>query len=661
MQKKFFAVVMSLVLLFPFLSPLNAKADDISGITLEKELRAMVEAGVIQGYGDGIYKPNEKVTRGEFATFIARALKLPEGAPTFPDVPSSSSLAYGVNAAAAAKIVNGYSDGKFNPQLSITRKDMALMISNALDYLKVDVTYNESSFSDITGLSTAHKNAINKSVTLKIISGYNEHTFGPNDQATRAHAAAFIYRMLQAVENLDGGGTPPPEPKPEPVKPYQVANIDSAGTLTYALTSYDSFEEAKRAMTSQGNELVTFNQKIIYMKENSGLVYAKPKSAATVNLYTDSLFKTAKTYVSSSATYGTTELKYVTSTDQYVQVNLGGEDYYMKPSDALLVPFEGAKGRSYYKNVNGELYHYLYNYDTTKYASYNAGVAPSFMSSNEKYYSFDNGNFYNEQGNKVGTAYQYFQFLSARTTSNYTAAELDNYILKVLAEKEATGSASYKEATKKSKLIGLGATLKKVEAEKRINALMILAMANHESNYGMSQHAQTNNNLFGIAVYDSTPDQGATFASPAESVYALADLFLNANTDWRGGYLVPNTWRSYGSAPGTKANGINVKYASDAWWGSKVGGHMYRIDKALGSKDFNKYQLGQTNTEGLNVRVTPNGDIQYQYKLKGMPVAYLGSTTASAGTTWQKIISDDLQYQEGYVSFRYLTTLPIAK
>ncbi|WP_338751925.1 S-layer homology domain-containing protein [Bacillus sp. FJAT-52991] len=650
MQKKFFAVIMSLVLLFPFLSPLNAKADDITGITLEKEMRAMVEAGVMQGYGDGIYKPNQQVTRAEFATFISRALKLPEGASTFPDVPKSSKLSYGVNAAAAAKIVNGYSDGKFHPELPITRKDMALMINNALNYLNVDTTYDKSSFSDTAELSSTHKNAIDKSVSLKIISGFPDNTFRPNDQATRAQASAFIYRMLEAVENLNGGGTTPP--KPEPIKPYQVANVDSTGKLTYASTSYDSFEEAKRAMTSQGQEVVTLNQKIIYMKENSGVVYAKSKSASTVNLYTDPSFKTAKTYVSSSSTYGSTELQYVTSTDQYVQVYLGGENYYMKPADALLVPFEGAKNLSYFKNVNGSLVH------STGNGSYTAGVAPSFMSSNQKYYSWDGFTFYNEQGNKVGTAYQYFQFLSARTTSNYTAAELDSYIMKVLAEKEATGLAKYKDATKKSKIIGLGSTLKKVEAEKRVNALMILGMATHESDYGMSEHALKNNNLFGLKVYDSAPDKGAKFDKPQDSVVALVNDYMNLAT---GGYLMPNTWRAYGSAPGTKANGINVKYASDAWWGAKLGGHMYRIDQALGGKDFGKYQLGITNTEGLNVRHTPNGNIQYQYKLKGMPVAYLGSPTTSAGTTWQKIVSDDLKYKEGYVNSRYLTTLPIAK
>ncbi|WP_338751923.1 S-layer homology domain-containing protein [Bacillus sp. FJAT-52991] len=660
MQRKFFAVIMSLVLLFPLLSPLKAKADDITGITLEKELRAMIEAGVIQGYDDGSYKPDQKVTRGEFATFIARALELPEGESVFSDVPSSSSISYGVNAAAAAKIVNGNSNGQFNPESLITRKDMALMISNALDYLKVDATYTESSFTDISELSTAHKEAINKSAALKIISGYDEHTFGPDQDASRAQAAAFIYRLLEATGDLETRSSQP-NVSPQAAKPYRVANVDSRGKLAHTSNSYKSFEEAKRAMTSQKKEVVTLNQKIIYMKENSGLVYAKPKSASTVNLYTDPSFKNAKTYVSSSATYGTTELKYVTSTDKYVKVQLGGEDYYMKPTDTLLVPFEGAKGRSYYKNVNGELVHYLYNYDKKNYGSYSAGVAPSFMRSNQKYYSFDGANFYNEQGKKVGTAYQYFQFLSARTTTNYTAAQLDSYIKKVLAEKEATGLASYKGATKKSKLIGLGKTLKKVEAEKRVNALMILAMAIHESNYGMSEHAQKNNNLFGIAVYDSTPGKGATFASPAESIYALANQYLNGKADWRGGYLMPNTWRAYGSAPGTKASGITVKYASDAWWGAKVGGHMYRIDKALGRKDFGKYQLGVTNTTGLNVRSKPNGNIQYQYKLKGMPVAYLGNPTTSAGATWQKIVSDDLKYKEGYVNSRYLTKLPIAK
>ncbi|WP_203363524.1 S-layer homology domain-containing protein [Bacillus sp. REN10] len=605
MQKKLFTVMMSFMLLLPFLSPFVIKAE---GAMLEKELQTMVETGIIQGYGNGNYKPTQTVTQGEFATFIARALQLPEG----DGVSSGSSLSYGVNAAVAANIVDASQE--FHPEAFITRQDAALMIGNALNYLKVDDTYVASSFTDIAELSAAHQEAIHKSAALHIISGYDEHSFRPDERVNRAQAAAFIYRLLEAT------GTPFPA-------------VASASA------------RAKNP---------------VYMKANSGLVYAKPPSASIVKLYSDPSFKHEKTYVSSSprkgsSKYGTTELKYVTSTKQYVQVYIGGANYYMKPADALLVPFERAKDRSYYKNENGALFHYLYNYDAKNYGKYNAGVAPSFMSAGKKYYSWDGATFYNAQGNEIGTAYQYFQYLPARTTTNYTAAELDRYIMKVLAEKEAAG---LKNATKKSKIIGLGATLKKVEEQKRVNALLILAMAMHESHFGMSDHALKNNNLFGLKVYDSAPSKGAKFKKPADCVVALVDDYLNNR---KQGYLVPNTWRSYGSAPGTKASGINLKYASDAWWGAKVGGHMYRIDKALGRKDFGKYQLGQTNTEGLNVRATPNGSIQYQYKLKGMPVAYVGHPTTSEGTTWQKIISDDPRYEAGYAGANYLTTLPIAE
>ncbi|UZN00089.1 glucosaminidase domain-containing protein [Lysinibacillus sp. MHQ-1] len=62
-----------------------------------------------------------------------------------------------------------------------------------------------------------------------------------------------------------------------------------------------------------------------------------------------------------------------------------------------------------------------------------------------------------------------------------------------------------KNATTKSKLIGLGSVLKDIEANAHINAMLILALAQHESAYGMSDHAQNLNNLFGLYVYDTNP------------------------------------------------------------------------------------------------------------------------------------------------------------
>jgi beta-N-acetylglucosaminidase len=651
-MKKAFSIVMALVLLFPILPSLNTKvqADDVTGIKLEAELRSIIEAGIMSGYEDGTFRPGNNVTREEFATFLARALELPAGPAVFKDVSSSGKLAPYINAAAAAGIIKGGSDGNFYPKATIVRKDMALMIDNALIFLNKTAEYAAPAFSDMAGLSSTHKIAIGKSVNAGIISGFPDNTFRPDANAQRDQAAAFIYRLLE-------GDLPEP-----PAKLFQTANIDAAGNVTRSAVSYESFDLAKQAMDRNGAELVAKDGKIIHMKYNGGMVFAKPASGATVNLYTDSALKTPKTYVTanpqnaSKISYTTTELKYVTSTDQYVQVYIGGEDYYMKPGDALLVPFEGAKGRGYYQNVNGSLVHSIYGIENNTYASYNAGIAPSFMRSGQKYYSWDGFSFYNASGNLVGREYQYFQFLTARTTTNYTEAELDAYIQKVVAEREATGAPRYKDASTKSKLLGMGASLKKVEKEKRVNALMVLAMAIHESDYGTSGHAYDNNNVFGIQVYDNNPEKGKSFATVEEGINHLADeYFGGADGDWRGGYLTPGDWRSFGAAPGTKSNGINVKYASDPFWGAKVGGHMRTIDKELGSKDFGKYTLGFTNTTDLNVRTSANGSLLYTYDLNRMPVAILQQGE------WTKIVSDIPTNAEGYIDSDYINILPIAE
>lgn len=651
-MKKAVSIVMALVLLFPLLPLLNNKvqaADDVTGITLETELRAIIAAGVMSGYEDGTYKPGNNVTREEFATFLARALELPAGPSVFKDVPASGKLTPYINAAAAAGIVNGGSNGNFSPKETIIRKDMALMIDNALRYLGKEAAYVAPIFTDLDGISSTHRIAIGKSVSLGIISGYTDGRFGPDDNARRDQAAAFIYRLLE-------GDLPEP-----PAKAYQTANIDAEGNVTRSSMQYESFDLAKQAMTKGGSELVTKDGKIIYMKEYGGVVFAKPaNNATTVNLYTDATLTTAKTYVTASAIGSSgisTELQYVTSGDTYVKVYLGGENYFMKQADTRLVPFEGAAGRGYYTASNDLLVHSIYNVDTNKTVSYIAGPAPSFMRAGVKYYSWDGQSFYLEDGQQAGREYQYFQFLSGRVKTSYTAEELDRYIEKVLAEREAMGLAKYQNATTKSKLIGLGTIAKKVESQYNVNALLILSMAIHESDYGMSDKAQKLNNLFGIAVFDSAPSGGKAFASVEEGVVHLADAYLTGlPNDWRGGYFTPNAWRAYGAAPGNKSNGVNVKYASDPNWGAKLAGHMYTVDQALGGKDFDKqYTLGFTNTEDLNVRVSASGSLLYTYKLSRMPVTILQDGE------WAKVVSDVPARTDGYIYSSYINKLPIAK
>ena len=104
-------------------------------------------------------------------------------------------------------------------------------------------------------------------------------------------------------------------------------------------------------------------------------------------------------------------------------------------------------------------------------SAYVAGKAPSFITAGNTYYSWDGGVFYNNSGELVGTAYQYFNNLPARTVTNYTAEELDQYIEYRLAEREALYTSNstlykrYKDATKNSKIKGLGTYLKEAESK----------------------------------------------------------------------------------------------------------------------------------------------------------------------------------------------------
>ena len=438
---------------------------------------------------------------------------------------------------------------------------------------------------------------------------------------------------------------------------YKVASIDANRKLVPGIKSYKTYAEAKNAVADP-NQVVTFGDKIINM--SAGLVISSPSTGNYITIiYEDSNFTKNITYVNAQQ-----EMEYKGSTAEYVKVNLAGTEGYVKNNEVTLLPYQQVEGRNYYSvNSDGELVHSVYNQVGKSTVPYIMGKAPSFLTRENQYYSWDGGVFYNTAGVYVGTAYQYFNYLPARTVSTYTADELDSYINHILAEREALYTdnpnsealARYKDATQISKIKGLGSYLKEAESKYKINAILILAMAMHESDFGMSSKAQDLNNLFGIKVYDSNANAAEKYASPNEAIDALANFYLNAK------YINPLGSYPNGAVTGNKSIGFNVKYASDPYWGQKVAGHMYRVDKYLGGKDYGKYQIGMTNEPDLNVRSQPMESILFTYKNSNMPVAVLETTTQSNGAIWYKVISDDIDYSEAYIYSPYVDLMSIVK
>lgn len=97
----------------------------------------MSEKGLISGYPDGTFRPNEQITRAEFAALAARFENLQSGGKEFSDVPKTH-WAYGVIASASERgWVNGYPDGTFQPNKAITRAEVT-KVTNALLNRKAD-------------------------------------------------------------------------------------------------------------------------------------------------------------------------------------------------------------------------------------------------------------------------------------------------------------------------------------------------------------------------------------------------------------------------------------------------------------------------------------------------------------------------------------------
>nr|WP_255723467.1 S-layer homology domain-containing protein [Sporosarcina sp. ACRSL] len=637
-----------MLLMFTSLFQNQVEASSVSGHQMETELNYWIQKNVIRT--DSKFNPNKAVTRGEFASYLARALELPTSTKyTFKDLKAGSGLTIEIQNAAGAGLLSGYPDGTFRPNEKITRQHMAGMIYKAFRYMDLPIEKTNFKFKDTNKISPNFRDAVSAAVFLGIIRGDHQKTgvyFKPQDNATIAHAAAFLFRMTAAAEKLKPSvPTDPTNPETPEVDPeiYKVSTI-SNGLVNPTPAIYTTYEDALAVYNASSSiKVIQKGSDIIKMKAGRAFGSGVNNPKNYTSLYSDKALRNEVTYISRGR-----EMKYIGSGSDYVIVEFAGSTFYARHNEVDLVPTELVTGHDIYEVINGVLTHSTYdNFNKTAWA-YNVGPAAPGMSNGKRYTSFD-GVHFTEVGTKNTIKYYpYFQFQSVRQPTSYTAAELDSYIDWALRDRESTGHARYQDATVKSKLIGLGEYLKSVEETYRVNAMFILATAIHESDYGISANALTKNNIFGIKVFDSSPEMGEVYATPENSVNAFIQRYINLN------YANPLGAHANGAVPGNKAVGINVRYASDPNWGSKIAGHMWKMDTFLGGRDYKQAQLGTINytgPEGVNVRTSPevrSDNKLFTYKPKnpgynaafGYPVVIVEEVAGSDGYVWYKVLAD---------------------
>ena len=160
-------------------------------------INGLAMRGMISGRDQYTFDPNANITRAEYCQILMGAINAlnAKGESTFSDVPSTAWYYNAVSVASQLGIVSGYGDGNFGPNDLITRQDMALMtyktakiMNKSLEPVNAEITFEDShEISDY---------AFEAVMTLQkagIINGMTDTTFEPHSNATRAQSAKVIF------------------------------------------------------------------------------------------------------------------------------------------------------------------------------------------------------------------------------------------------------------------------------------------------------------------------------------------------------------------------------------------------------------------------------------------------------------------------------------
>ncbi len=171
----------------------KAQLKDISSHWAYNNINKLVSMNSVNGYPDGSFKPDNTITRAEFAAILVKTFKLTQqSGKTFTDTAGHWAEEY-IAAAAASGVVSGYDANTFGPDDLITREQMAVMIVRAA---KLSSATEEIPFADSGSISDWAREAFAAAAVNGIMKGYPDNTVQPQGNATRAEAVTMIVNAL---------------------------------------------------------------------------------------------------------------------------------------------------------------------------------------------------------------------------------------------------------------------------------------------------------------------------------------------------------------------------------------------------------------------------------------------------------------------------------
>ena len=234
-KKQVFNVFITAVIIFTMIfSSISAVVadnllSDIKGHWAQDTIEDLVNRRIIEGYPDGTFRPNNNITRAEFTSLLVRAFDLKSGlGKVFSDTADHWARDY-IKTANYHGLVNGYSDTLFGPDDPVTREQIAAMVVNAT---KAGSVNESETFTDSAQISAWAKEPVAKAAAAGLITGYPDGSFKPKANATRAEAAVILDRSMKitidekTITTFDIAGTYGPEDGIQTIKTDVIINAD---------------------------------------------------------------------------------------------------------------------------------------------------------------------------------------------------------------------------------------------------------------------------------------------------------------------------------------------------------------------------------------------------------------------------------------------------
>ncbi|MBG9691270.1 hypothetical protein ABD91_10290 [Lysinibacillus sphaericus] len=180
-----------------------------------ESIKQVAEKGLVTGYEDGTYKPSAQVTRAEFATFLSRVFDGNDRTPSkFSDVGASHWANDAIQEGLAVGFIKAsdFSNNKFEPNKAMTRGEMSRWLANGLAHANADYgkAIEEMANSSLTiipipefyggGVNKKDLPYIGVALGTGLLSGYEDFTFKPNGNTTRAEVATILIRFMDAMK-----------------------------------------------------------------------------------------------------------------------------------------------------------------------------------------------------------------------------------------------------------------------------------------------------------------------------------------------------------------------------------------------------------------------------------------------------------------------------